>query len=50
MPRVVMTRGVFFVISLDLDKFLTLKNENKFSFCSLNRNFALSLQARTIAD
>ena len=28
----------------DLDKFLTLKNENKFSFSSLIRNFALSLQ------
>ena len=35
----------FFGISLNLDKFLTLKNENLFSFCSLNRNFTLSLQA-----
>ena len=29
----------------NLDKFLTLKNENKISFSLLNRNFALSLQA-----
>ena len=33
-----------FGFSLELDKFLTLKNDNIFSFCSLNRNFALSLQ------
>ena len=31
-------------ISLDLDKFLTLKEANKFAFSSLNRNFTLSLQ------
>ena len=29
----------------DLDNFLTLKNANKFAFSSLNRNFALILQA-----
>ena len=34
----------FFGILFDLDKFLTLKNANKFVFSSLNRNFALSLQ------
>ena len=34
----------FFGISLDLDKFLTFKNEKYFSFSSLNRNFALSLR------
>ena len=32
-----------FCISLDLDNFLTLKNENKCSFSSLTRNFALPL-------
>ena len=32
-----------FGILFDLDNFLTLKNENKFSFSSLNRNFALPL-------
>jgi len=32
-----------FYIVIDLDKFLTLKNENSFQFSSLNRNFALSL-------
>lgn len=30
--------------SLCLDKFLSLKNANIFSFYSLNRNFTLSLQ------
>ena len=33
-----------FGFSLDLINFLTLRNENLFSFPSLNRNFALSLQ------
>ena len=32
-------------ISLNLINFLTLRNKNIFSFPSLNRNFALSLQA-----
>ena len=32
-----------FCISLDLDKFLTLKNANIFVFFSLTRNFALTL-------
>ena len=35
-----------FGISLDLDKFLTLKNTNIFEFFSLNRNFSLPLQAK----
>ncbi len=35
-----------FCISLDLDKFLTLKNANIFVFSSLNRNFAQSLHAK----
>ena len=34
----------FLCISLNLVNFLTLRNENLFSFPSLNRNFALSLQ------
>ncbi len=34
-----------FCFLLDLDKFLTLKNEKTFSFSSHNRNFALPLQA-----
>ena len=33
-----------FCISLDLDKYLTLENENFFSFYLLNRYFALPLQ------
>ena len=33
-----------FCISLNLDKFLTLKHANIFAFSSLNRNFALPLQ------
>ena len=33
-----------FGILLGLDKFLTLKNENTFSFSLLNRNFALTLK------
>jgi glycosyltransferase involved in cell wall biosynthesis len=37
----------FFGFSLDLDKFLTLKNANLFVFSSLNRNFALSLHPQT---
>ena len=40
--------SLFFGISLNLDKFLTLKNANKFVFSSLNRNFALSLQQQLI--
>ena len=32
---------IFFCISLNLVNFLTLRNENLFSFPSLNRNFAL---------
>lgn len=36
----------FWGFSLDLDKFLTLKNENTFSFSSLNRNFALPLSPK----
>ena len=30
------------------DKFFTFKNDNIFSFCSLNQNFALSLQTNNI--
>jgi len=39
------TKGklVFICISLNLINFLTLRNENLFSFPLLNRNFALSL-------
>ena len=37
-------KTVLFCISLGLDKFLTLKYKNAFSYSSLNRNFALSLQ------
>ena len=37
-----------FVFSFDLINFLTLRNENLFSFLSLNRNFALSLQREMI--
>ena len=33
-----------FVFSFDLINFLTLRNENLFSFPSLNRNFALSFR------
>ena len=33
-----------FCIPLGLDKYLTLKYKNTFSYSSLNRNFALSLQ------
>ena len=36
----------FFGISLDLDKFLTLRNANIFVFSSLNRNFALTLHPK----
>jgi hypothetical protein len=35
---------IFFCISLNFVNFLTLRNENLFSFPSLNRNFALPLQ------
>jgi hypothetical protein len=37
-----------FCISFDLDIFLTLKKANIFSFFSLNRFFALSLQANSV--
>ena len=37
-------KTVLFCIALGLDKFLTLKYKNTFSYSSLNRNFALSLQ------
>ena len=30
------------------EKFFTFKNDNIFSFCSLNQNFALSLQTNYI--
>ena len=30
------------------EKFFTFKNDNIFSFCSLNQNFALSLQTNNI--
>lgn len=36
-----------FGILLGLDKFLTIKNENTFSFSLLNRNFALTLKRKT---
>ena len=36
-----------FGFSLDLGKFLALKNENLFAFSLLNRNFALYLQTVT---
>ena len=42
--RAAVTSGLCFYkfcFSLDLINFLTLRNENKFSFPSLNRNFAL---------
>ena len=35
-----------FGFSFNLVNFLTLRNENIFSFPSLNRNFALSLQSK----
>ena len=37
-----------FCIVFDLDKNLTFKNENKFSFYSLNRIFVLTLQAKFV--
>lgn len=39
---------IIFGFSFDLDKFFTFKNDNIFSFCSLNQNFALSLQTNNI--
>ena len=39
---------IIFGFSFDLDKFFTFKNDNIFSFCSLNQNFALSLQTNYI--
>jgi len=45
MPTEIKIKFDLFCISLDLDNFLTLKNANIFVFSSLNRNFALSLQA-----
>jgi len=36
--------GNLYGFSFDLINFLTLRNKNIFSFPSLNRNFALSLQ------
>ena len=41
--RPMVTAVDVFCISLDLDKFLTLKNANIFVFFSLTRNFALTL-------
>ena len=38
----------FLAIALGLDKFLTLDNKNKLSLFSLNRNFALPLQAKKL--
>jgi len=37
---------ILFGFSLGLINFLTLRNENLFSFPSLNRNFALSLHRK----
>lgn len=38
----------FFVVSLDSDKYLTLKDENMFTFSSLSRNFSLTLHRQSL--